>query len=41
MEIRMAGCVLASLVAQIPKAAEAQPAVPAAPAIEAGVRVAA
>jgi phosphate acetyltransferase len=37
MEIRMAGCVLASLVAQIPKAAEAHPA----PASAAPVRVAA
>jgi phosphate acetyltransferase len=37
MEIRMAGCVLASLVAQIPKAAAAQPA----PVAVAAVRVAA
>lgn len=37
METRMAGCVLASLVAQIPKATVAQPA----PASEAAVRVAA
>jgi phosphate acetyltransferase len=37
MEIRMAGCVLASLVAQIPKAAVTQ----SAPAAEAAVRVAA
>jgi len=41
MEVRMASCVLASLVAQLPKAAEAASSAQAGPITVGGVRVAA